>query len=144
MCQTDDHRVFFAARLRAVAAELQQMLSYWQNNDLPGDYLTAAEYPFRQSLDDLAAEVDHAAEVVEARSVTTLPDFDTVESVGLDATLRSLDTGNPYTWEDVAKAAMVQRNLLETVVQGLNDERADLRDNVARLWSVLSAGEDES
>lgn len=39
------------------------------------------------------------------------PDFDTVEAVGLDGTGR---TGGPYTWEDVARAALAKRESQHT------------------------------
>lgn len=66
-----EHRREMGTRMDKVADALLELLNYWQGNDLPGDFLSGEEYPFDTSLDDLQAQVRHAARsIVTVETVT--------------------------------------------------------------------------
>lgn len=51
--------------LRVIQVRLSHMLELWTSNDLEGDFLSEAEYPFDMSLDDQLSRVQHAIETID-------------------------------------------------------------------------------
>lgn len=66
-----EHARNLGTLLDRAATALAEVLAYWQEHDLPGEFLTPGDpvrpYPFRLSLDEQVEEVRHAADVLTGR-----------------------------------------------------------------------------
>lgn len=59
-----EFRTRSARRLTRISDELNDWLEDWFMGEIPPDALSRAEYPFNRALEDLAAEVSHAADLL--------------------------------------------------------------------------------
>ena len=62
-------RARLANHLERIHLELAGMLKVWAESDLPGDVLAQDEYPFHLSVDEIAAEVHDAIEMIRDRNL---------------------------------------------------------------------------
>lgn len=102
-----EHREELAARIEEGWKALLEVLTYWTDHDLPSDTLYDNEYPFEVELEEQLARMAHAVEHIRRHNDqgrVCAPDFDTVEALRFDGTLRGLDgrpVGQGVTWEEV-------------------------------------------
>lgn len=65
MSTHDAHRAILAGHLRDAYSALAAMLMHWEDNDLPGDFLSGDAYPFTRSLDEVVADIAAAVDTLE-------------------------------------------------------------------------------
>lgn len=70
--ETLAHRRRLRFCLMDIRTAISDMLTYWEDNDLPSDILADDEYPFTMSLDELHSEVVAAFELIRVRDEAAL------------------------------------------------------------------------
>lgn len=50
--------------MNAVGDKLNDMLTYWYDHDLPGDFLKSGEFPFALGLEDQVDRIYQSAEAI--------------------------------------------------------------------------------